>query len=105
MLAKAGCGVVDTVIFPDHHRFDGNDVAELIGHARRLQATGLVTTEKDAVKLSPAMRARLEAEIGPVMVVALDTNFVYESPVVRLLEQRLRSSAAELEVADTVRSR
>ena len=105
MLAKAGCGVVDTVAFPDHHRFDGGDLAELIRLAKRLQATGLVTTEKDAVKLNPAMRARLEAEVGPVMVVALDTNFVYESPVLRLLEQRLRSSPTAFEVADPVRSR
>ena len=105
MLAEAGCGVVDTVIFPDHHRFDAGDIAELIGLAKRLGATGLVTTEKDAVKLSPAVLARLTDEVGPVMVVALDTNFVYESPVVRLLQQRLRSSPTQLEVADTVRSR
>lgn len=90
MLANAGCGVVDTVIFPDHHRYDDADVTELVRLARSMEASGLVTTEKDAVKLQPAMRARLEAEIGPVMVVALDAAFVYESPVVRLLEARLR---------------
>ena len=105
MLAKAGCGVVDTVIFPDHHRYDGSDVAELLTLAKRLSATGLVTTEKDAVKLSPALLARLETEVGPVIAVALDTAFVYESPVVRLLEQRLRSSPSESEVVDPVRSR
>lgn len=105
MLAKAGCGVVDTVIFPDHHRFDEGDITELIAVAKRFGASGLVTTEKDAVKLNPATVARLEGEIGPVMVVALDTAFVYESPVVRLLEQRLRSSPAESEISDPVRSR
>ena len=105
MLTKAGCGVVDTVVFPDHHRFDDGDMTELIRLAKSLQASGLVTTEKDAVKLMPSMVARLEAEVGPVMVVALDTTFVYESPVVRLLEQRLSASAPDPEIIDAVRSR
>ncbi len=105
MLAKAGCGVVDTMIFPDHHRFDDADIKAVIEVAKRLQVTGLVTTEKDAVKLSPAMLAALETEVGPVMIAALDTAFVYESPVVRLLEQRLRPDAREFEIAEAVRSR
>ena len=105
MLAEAGCGVVDTVIFRDHHRYDGGDVTELIVISKRLNATGLLTTEKDAVKLDDAMRARLEAEVGPLVVVALDASFVYESPVVRLLESRLRAGAAHSAIADPVRSR
>lgn len=105
MLAKAGCGVVDTVVFPDHHHLNDADLTELIAMAHRLQASGLVTTEKDAVKLSPAVLARLEAEVGPVMVTALDTTFVYESPVVRLLEQRLWPPAAAFALPEAVRSR
>ena len=105
MLAKAGCGVVDTVIFDDHHRYDDRDIGELVALAKKLKATGLVTTEKDAVKLSPAMRARLEAEVGPLMVVALDAAFVFESPVMRGLEAKLRARGAGAEVVDEVRSR
>ncbi len=105
MLAKAGCGVVDTMIFPDHHPFDDSDIKAVIEVAKRLQVTGLVTTEKDAVKLSPAMLAALETSVGPVMIAALDTAFVYESPVARLLEQRLRPDAREFEIAEAVRSR
>ncbi len=105
MLGKAGCGVVDTVIFDDHHRYGERDLTELINLAKRLRATGLVTTEKDAVKLTATMRARLEKEIGPVMVVALDAAFVYESPVMRLLEGRLRGPVADSQAADEVRSR
>ena len=89
MLAGAGCGVVDTVAYPDHHRYREADITELIAVAHRLHATGLVTTEKDAVKLNAAALARLKAEIGPFMVVALDAAFVYEAPVMRLLESRL----------------
>ncbi len=104
MLAKAGCGVVDTVMFPDHHRYDGRDTAELIRLAKEMHATGFVTTEKDAVKLSPALCQALEEAVGPLMVVALDAAFVYESPVMRLLESRLRAVAADLAVKDEVRS-
>lgn len=105
MLSKAGCGVVDTVIFDDHHRYEDHDIAELIKLAKRLRATGLITTEKDAVKLNAAMRARLGKEVGPLMVVALDAVFVYESPVMRLLEERLLAGSERTEVADAVRSR
>lgn len=92
MLTEAGCGLVDTVLFPDHHRYTEQDLALLVSTARQLQATGLITTEKDAVKLSPAMRARLETEVGLLMIVPLEAHFVYESPVVRTLEERLRKS-------------
>jgi tetraacyldisaccharide 4'-kinase len=97
MLTKAGCGIIDTVIFSDHHRYGGRDIGVLVRMAKQLKATGLVTTEKDAVKLSPGMRAELEAEVGPLMVVRLDAQFVYESPVVRALEARLRAAQARHE--------
>lgn len=90
MLTGAGCGLVDTVIFPDHHRYREQDISLLASTARQLQATGLVTTEKDAVKLTPAMRTRIEAEVGPLMVVGLQAQFVYESPVLRALDEHLR---------------
>lgn len=95
MLGKAGCGVVDTVLFADHHRYDDRDMQLLVRLAKQMRATGLVTTEKDAVKLSPGMRARLEAEVGPVVVVPLQARFVYESPVVRTLEQKLQPGVPE----------
>ncbi len=94
MLGKAGCGVVDTVIYPDHHRYEDRDIQTILRMAKSLHASGLVTTEKDAVKLSPGMRAHIEAELGSLMVVQLDAHFVYESPVVRALENKLRAARA-----------
>ena len=96
---------MDTVIFDDHHRYDDRDIGDLIALAKKLTATGLVTSEKDAVKLSPAMRGRLEAAVGPFMVVALDAAFVFESPVMRGLEAKLRARKTGAEVVDEVRSR
>ena len=104
MLSRAGCGVVDTVIFNDHHRYDDRDISEVIAIGKKVRATGFLTTEKDAVKLTPGMRARLEAEVGPLMVVALDAAFVFESPVMRLLTARLRAEARGPAMADAVRS-
>ncbi len=100
MLTGAGCGIIDTVVFNDHHRYGEPDAGMLIRMAREMAASGLVTTEKDAVKLSAAMRARLEANVGPLMVVRLETNFVFESPVVRALEKRLQAVRAERQEAE-----
>ena len=89
MLLDAGCGVVETVAFADHHRYTKADMLRVIGVANGLNASGFVTTEKDAVKLSPELRAMLEA-VGPLMVVALEVEFVDAEAVVDAIEARLR---------------
>jgi tetraacyldisaccharide-1-P 4'-kinase len=38
--------------FPDHHRYTQSDVDSLIDEAKRAGANSLITTAKDAVKLS-----------------------------------------------------
>jgi tetraacyldisaccharide 4'-kinase len=88
MLKEAGCGIVDTIYLRDHHAYEMSDIDRVLKLAKQLNATGFVTTEKDAVKLTPAMRAKLEA-VGPVMVAALDTEFVFPERVARELETRL----------------
>jgi tetraacyldisaccharide 4'-kinase len=88
MLRAAGCEVVGRVEFGDHHRYGMVDVERLVTVARECGAVGFVTTEKDAVKLTVEMRARLEA-VGPVVVVALDVTFLDEAAVVRDLEERI----------------
>ena len=94
-LRRAGCGVLDAVIFPDHHRYGSSDASQIAAFAAGLNATGLVTTEKDAVKLSAGLRSRLEREVGPVMTVELRAEFVFKSPVLRALEPRLAARLAE----------
>ena len=88
-LRRAGCGVLDAVIFPDHHRYSLADAAPIVSFAQELNATGLVTTEKDAVKLSDELRSRLERGTGPLMVVELHAEFVFKSPVLRTIESHL----------------
>ncbi|HEY4356715.1 MAG TPA: tetraacyldisaccharide 4'-kinase [Acidobacteriaceae bacterium] len=92
MLAEAGCGVVETVAFHDHHVYTLADAEHILKIARNLNATGLLTTEKDAVKLTPELRKVLSA-LGPLATVALDADFVFKAPVIRALEARLHPPA------------
>lgn len=59
-LKAAGCDLVDFASFPDHHLYDE---ATLNALARRAEAygAGLVTTEKDWVRLPPGWRTRVSA--------------------------------------------
>ena len=55
----------------------GAGCAELVERARVSGADGFVTTEKDAVKLTAAMRTRLET-VGPVAVARMRVELVDE---------------------------
>ena len=59
-LTAAGCELADFVPFPDHAAFRPADLAFLADRAEVFGA-GLVTTEKDWVRLPPEWRARVTA--------------------------------------------
>ncbi len=59
-LIAAGCQLVDFAPFPDHTPYSPTDLAFLAARAKTLNA-GLITTEKDWVRLSPEWRARVTA--------------------------------------------
>ncbi len=54
-LRTAGVGLVDSVSFADHHLFSDAELTQLRSRAQGL-AAGLITTEKDWVRLSPSQR-------------------------------------------------
>lgn len=93
MLTEAGCGVVETIAFPDHHAYGMRDMERILEVGRQLNATGFVTTEKDSVKLTTTMRERLET-LGPLMVVGLEAEFADATAVVNALETRLGAQTA-----------
>ncbi|MEX2044236.1 MAG: tetraacyldisaccharide 4'-kinase [Opitutus sp.] len=69
-LRDLGALLVGRERFPDHYRFEPEDLAELAAAAQREDAACLVTTEKDAVRISadatfplPLYYLRLEIEI------------------------------------------
>jgi tetraacyldisaccharide 4'-kinase len=77
MLAGQGYEPMDTMIFPDHHAYDDGDIRRLIERARQVEANGFVTTEKDAVKLTPILHDQLET-IGPIVVARLSVELLNE---------------------------
>jgi tetraacyldisaccharide 4'-kinase len=77
MLAAHGYEPMDAMIFPDHHAYNEKDVHRLLERARQVEANGFVTTEKDAVKLTPVLRDRLET-IGPIVVARLSVELLEE---------------------------
>ena len=88
MLNAECCMPVARVDFPDHHKYDDRDVATLLERARHSGANGFVTTEKDAVKLTPLMTDRLEA-VGPVVVTRLSVELVDEVGAMQQLVSRV----------------
>ncbi len=59
-LVAAGCDLVDFVPLPDHAHFTAPTLRAIAARAERLGA-GLITTEKDWVRLPPDCRARVVA--------------------------------------------
>jgi tetraacyldisaccharide 4'-kinase len=59
-LKAAGCELADFAPFPDHFVYEEAVLERLADRARQFEA-GLVTTEKDWVRLPPAWRARVTA--------------------------------------------
>lgn len=91
MLLAEGCRPVEMIVFPDHHAYVDGDITRLLEAARQAGADGFVTTEKDAVKLTPTMRERLES-VGPLVVARLGVEFSDELEVLLQLiamEKRL----------------
>ena len=88
MLKDAGCQLAEIVAFGDHHAYAMVDMVRMVAMAKECGATGFITTEKDAVKLTDAMMERLRP-VGPVCVAGLTARFVDEANVVRELEARL----------------
>ncbi|MBS1821702.1 MAG: tetraacyldisaccharide 4'-kinase [Acidobacteria bacterium] len=84
MLTASRYEPMETVAFADHHLYDDNDMTRLIDRADRIGANGFVTTEKDAVKITPEMRGRLST-IGPLIVAHLKVELVAEKEAVTQL--------------------
>lgn len=89
-LRVSGVEPASFVALKDHQHYDDGVVQRLVQAAERVKANGFVTTAKDAVKLSSAMRAMLQ-RVGPVAVGDIDVTICDEAHFVpdlmRLLPQ------------------
>ena len=79
-LAISGITLSARTAFPDHHTFTDADINHLIDLQRRHPVRTFLTTEKDAVRLSPEQRARLEA-VATLRTAQLRVHFEDESKV------------------------
>ena len=82
-LAKEGYEVVGFRAFRDHHPYSGKDVTALVAWAKAQGAQGLITTEKDFVKLKPFF--------GDFPVLALKVELFMEENFEFFLADRLNS--------------
>ncbi|HVM75247.1 MAG TPA: tetraacyldisaccharide 4'-kinase [Candidatus Saccharimonadales bacterium] len=70
--------------FPDHHRYDQRDVAELVSSARRAGANALLTTEKDAQNLTGVNFSEM-----PVYLAVIDFEIAKETALLDLLNEKM----------------
>jgi tetraacyldisaccharide 4'-kinase len=67
-LERAGCQLVHTFSFADHHLYDGNDWDRIAATAQRLGADRVVTTAKDFVKIKTLMPSSVALIVVDVSV-------------------------------------
>ena len=68
MLRDAGWNVVDSIAFPDHHRYTAKDIQAIDAKMKSSGADVVLTTDKDAVRLdslSAAYRVPLVVQFDP----------------------------------------
>jgi tetraacyldisaccharide 4'-kinase len=67
-LERAGARVMETAFFADHHPYSRQDVDRVAARASHMRL-GVVTTQKDAVRLGPVWR---EEHHGPLIVLPVE---------------------------------
>ena len=84
-LESAGWQVVQSITHRDHHRFTGEDLAVAARAVRDHNAAGLLTTEKDAMRLLP-----LRPFAVPIAAVPLDVSIEPAAAFEEWLAGRMR---------------
>jgi tetraacyldisaccharide 4'-kinase len=72
-LESQGWRVAKTLAFRDHHRFSSGDIAAVAAAVRETQASAVLTTEKDAIRL-------LSYRPLPVPVAAVPLEIAFDPP-------------------------
>jgi tetraacyldisaccharide 4'-kinase len=89
MLQSCGLRVIDCFEYPDHHRYTAGDMRSLVQRLGSSAAQAFITTEKDAVKITPELRATLESA-APMLVAQLRVEFTDPASLLAELEARCR---------------
>jgi tetraacyldisaccharide 4'-kinase len=85
-LKEIGAGQYEAAPFPDHHRYTQQDLANLGERVRSGRFAGIVTTEKDAVKIRPEWTAGIDCYVLEIDLELLSGERDLEA----LLRERLK---------------
>lgn len=84
-LGEAGAARLESLAFPDHHAYTASDLHAAAERVRASGLSGIVTTEKDAVKFDPAWLPGTRC-----LVLEIDLEFLRgEADLERLLQERV----------------
>ncbi|HEX9022537.1 MAG TPA: tetraacyldisaccharide 4'-kinase [Geobacteraceae bacterium] len=83
-LAREGLRLVTSRAFPDHCRYGEEEIAILCRLREECRADYLITTQKDAVKLTPHLE-----KLGPVYAAGLELELADAGPLTSALEKLL----------------
>jgi tetraacyldisaccharide 4'-kinase len=86
-LEAGGLSLATRISFEDHHRYTRSDVERLVAQARRAEASVLITTEKDKVRLG-GLTSAFPASL-PLKTAHLQSEFEDEHAVLSWLEQKM----------------
>jgi tetraacyldisaccharide 4'-kinase len=75
--------------YRDHHAYTEKDIRELLALGQRSEASGFVTTEKDAVNLGPYLSALQPLAVVPVRMELTDAANALDT-MLRKIEERTR---------------
>ena len=89
-LRHLGCGEVGAVRFPDHHWYSESDIRAAAARARSEGWDGIVTTEKDAVKIEPEWLGETAC-----CVLAVDLDFLTGQDGIERLLRRVVGHTGE----------
>ena len=83
-LLESGVTLLDLVRFPDHHWYGEDEIRELTQDARQRGAAGLVTTEKDQMRIQRLYRSPLPLWVLPIRLRLLTDEKVWRDRLAAL---------------------
>lgn len=89
-LKRWGLTIVGERSFRDHHRYTASEISQMEAAAKKLGATGLVTTEKDFYNLRG-----IEAPRVPIYICAITLEIRDEAQFFGAIAEKLQRGAAE----------
>ena len=70
-LEKLGATLLERRHFADHHRFSQQEIIDIVNRAQEIGADAVLTTEKDAVRMT-----RIDRRAVPVLFLRIEVNFL-----------------------------